>query len=178
MTALETANYLVYILKEAVNDLTNDKLNLLLYFAQGHYLQEYGEVLFDDVIEAWEEGPVVPETYLIYEAYDEDLMTDCDVDAAKSLPSDAKAFLFNLARAYYRFDAEELRETACKSGSPWSRITDKSTHEEIPVDLIAEYFATQDSIELMTRGTQFGEEDFIGCKDDDSELTETDEWDD
>ena len=39
MTAIAVANYLLYIMGEAFDDLTNMKLNKLLYFAQGHYLQ-------------------------------------------------------------------------------------------------------------------------------------------
>ena len=61
MTATTAATYLLYIMGEVFDDLTNMKLNKLLYFAQGYYLKKYGRPLFDNAIEAWEHGPVVPE---------------------------------------------------------------------------------------------------------------------
>ena len=36
------------------------KLHALLYYCQGHHLAWFGEPLFEDVIEAWGVGPVVP----------------------------------------------------------------------------------------------------------------------
>ena len=66
MTATTAANYLLYIMGEAFDDLTNMKLNKLLYFSQGHYLKKYGRPLFNNVIEAWGHGPVVPEVYSTY----------------------------------------------------------------------------------------------------------------
>lgn len=68
MTAIAVANYLLYIMGEAFDDLTNMKLNKLLYFAQGHYLQRYGKPLFDNAVEAWDHGPVVPEVYTAYKS--------------------------------------------------------------------------------------------------------------
>ena len=42
MTSTTASYYLLYIMGEAFDDLTNKKLNKLLYFAQGHYLKKYG----------------------------------------------------------------------------------------------------------------------------------------
>ena len=41
------------------------KLQKLLYFAQGHHLADFGELLFREDIEAWKYGPVVR---VVYEA--------------------------------------------------------------------------------------------------------------
>ena len=68
MTATTAATYLLYIMGEVFDDLTNMKLNKLLYFAQGYYLKKYGRPLFDNAIEAWEHGPVVPEVYSAYKS--------------------------------------------------------------------------------------------------------------
>ncbi|MFS1518513.1 Panacea domain-containing protein [Bacillus sp. SCS-151] len=42
---------------------TNLKLQKLLYYAQGFHLAIHGRVLFDDEIEAWVHGPVIPCVY-------------------------------------------------------------------------------------------------------------------
>lgn len=46
MEAKTIANYMLYIMSDAFDDLTNMKINKLLYFAQGHYLSKYGKALF------------------------------------------------------------------------------------------------------------------------------------
>ncbi|PEL08194.1 Panacea domain-containing protein [Bacillus sp. AFS017336] len=49
--------------------LTPFKLQSLLYYAQGTHLAYAGEELFADEIFAYEEGPVVPRVYEIFQKY-------------------------------------------------------------------------------------------------------------
>ncbi len=49
--------------------MSNLKLQKLLYDAQGHYLGGHGQPLFEDPIEAWVHGPVVPSTYYERQRY-------------------------------------------------------------------------------------------------------------
>ena len=46
--------------------LTNLKLQKLLYYQQGYHLAQFGTPLFDEDIEAWMYGPVVPSVYDSY----------------------------------------------------------------------------------------------------------------
>jgi uncharacterized phage-associated protein len=46
--------------------ISNLKLQKLLYYMQGFYLAYFQESLFDEEIEAWQYGPVVP---VVYEHY-------------------------------------------------------------------------------------------------------------
>ena len=46
---------------EGNNDLTNLKLQKILYFAQAEHLKKYNQKLFNQDIEAWQYGPVVRE---------------------------------------------------------------------------------------------------------------------
>ncbi len=69
MKAIDIANYLLTLTVEIYTDMTNDKLNALLYYAQGYSFQRFGAPLFDDAIEAWERGPVVREVYDSYKAF-------------------------------------------------------------------------------------------------------------
>ena len=49
--------------------ITNLKLQKLLYYAQGCVMALTDEPLFDEDIQAWEHGPVVPEIYHKYKSY-------------------------------------------------------------------------------------------------------------
>ena len=58
-------NYIIEKLNEnKINDLTNLKLQKLLYFAYGVHLSLFNEKLFTDEIQAWKLGPVVPSVYI------------------------------------------------------------------------------------------------------------------
>jgi uncharacterized phage-associated protein len=58
------ANYIIENLyKRNIDDLTNLKLQKLLYFAYGVHLSLFNEKLFEGEIQAWKHGPVVPVVY-------------------------------------------------------------------------------------------------------------------
>lgn len=48
------------------DNLTNLRLQKLLYYEQGYHLAQFGTPLFDEQIEAWMYGPVVPSVYEHY----------------------------------------------------------------------------------------------------------------
>ena len=55
-----------YAIQKCINDgypISNLQLQKILYFCQKQYLQNTGDVLFDDEIQAWQYGPVVPAVY-------------------------------------------------------------------------------------------------------------------
>jgi len=57
-------NYIIENLnKRNISDLTNLKLQKLLYFAYGVHLSLFNEKLFNDEIQAWKLGPVIPSVY-------------------------------------------------------------------------------------------------------------------
>lgn len=62
------ASYLLSISKPGTSwSITPLKLQKLLYYCQGwHMAYNHGKDLFDEDMEAWEHGPVVPEIYRKY----------------------------------------------------------------------------------------------------------------
>lgn len=66
MTARDVAEYLLRLSDEEANDITNLKLQKLLYYVQGFNLALNGEKLFAEPIEAWRYGPVVADLYHYY----------------------------------------------------------------------------------------------------------------
>ena len=65
--ALDIAYKLIYTAQEDEPNggerLTNLKLQKLLYYQQGYHLAVFGTPLFDEQVEAWMYGPVVPCVY-------------------------------------------------------------------------------------------------------------------
>lgn len=177
MKATEVANYLLYIMGDAFSDLTNMKINKLLYFAQGHYLQKYGKPLFEDEIEAWSHGPVVPEVYATYKPYRSRPIPSYDPSKMVEMPKDAEDVLFAVARKYGNYTASALRNKTHVVGSPWSQTYQKNKpHAKIPQPMIQRYFANLGALDAEQK--QFNENDFVGYRDSDGILVLPKEWDD
>lgn len=65
---ISVANELLRLASNSQGDLmTNLKLQKMLYYQQGFHLAYFGTPLFEEVIEAWKYGPVVPVAYRHYE---------------------------------------------------------------------------------------------------------------
>jgi uncharacterized phage-associated protein len=68
-TAEEVAEFLLVYAAKKGDLLSNKKLQKLLYYAEAWHLAFYNKSLFDEVIEAWIHGPVVPSVYQKYKRY-------------------------------------------------------------------------------------------------------------
>jgi uncharacterized phage-associated protein len=66
-------------------EMTNMKVQKLLYYSQSLYLAMYNEPLFEDEIQAWRYGPVCPPAYKFYSEFE-----------AKQLPLPGKEFLLEI----------------------------------------------------------------------------------
>lgn len=177
MKAVAAANYMLYIMSDVFDDLTNMKINKLLYFAQGHYLRKYGAPLFSDGIEAWEHGPVVPEVYSTYKGYGDLPIRSYNADMISDVTPEAEEIMYGVAREYGRYTASALRNMTHVVGSPWSKSYRGShTRNEIPVSVIQSYFSEHEGLNPATK--QFKDDDFIGYRDEDGVLVLPKEWDD
>lgn len=116
--------------------MTNLRLQKLLYFAQGWHLARYGKPLFEEEIEAWPYGPVVPEVYNAYKRYGRagiaGALPDTDVFTEEEF-----SLLLDVAREYDKFGTSSLIRMTHKIGSPWSLV---GGHGNIPRNLIRSCF--------------------------------------
>ena len=177
-TALEAANYLIYLTNGIIEDMSNMKLNKMLYYAQGHNLKEYGTPLFDDEIEAWEHGPIIRSVYEKYKANKSEPIVVFDSDMARKMPPEASELLLSVARNYGRYTASALRRMTHVPKSPWDMVyIEGSQHISIPQSLIKEYFDSNEK-DLENVNYPIMEDDFVGYRDEDGYLVLPGDWDD
>jgi uncharacterized phage-associated protein len=92
--------------------LSNMKLQKLVYYAQGLHLTLYKVPLFDDRIEAWTYGPVVPDLYHHYKIYEAGgIPADPNFDPS-TIDKDTKDFLDEIYQVFGQFSAIRLMEIA------------------------------------------------------------------
>jgi len=124
-TAEQIADTLIHLSRERGLDITNLKLQKLLYYAQAWHLAFHEEALFQDAIEAWIHGPVVPSVFRKFKSYRWNTI-DCAVypiDDASVLD-----LLNSVMDAYGAISAISL-EHLTHSESPW-----KDARAGIPFD--------------------------------------------
>lgn len=131
--------------------MTNLRLQKLLYFAQGWHLARYGKPLFEDEIEAWPYGPVVPSVYDAYKQHGRGGITGSLPDA-DAFTEEEFSLLLDVAREYDRFGTSSLVNMTHKAGSPWSLV---GGHGRIPRDLIRSAFDAERPLTSFADVQQF-----------------------
>jgi len=126
--------------------MTNLRLQKLLYFAQGCNLQQTGKPLFDEQLEAWKHGPVVPSIYRKYKCCGKNPIecTDDDYDP-KVVSSDEFELLIDVYREYGQYAAWMLRDMTHKPGSPWDQSYKYGNSTPITLKQMTEYFTNIES---------------------------------
>jgi uncharacterized phage-associated protein len=126
------------------DNMTNLRLNKLLYFAQGHYLAKTGKPLFNNIIEAWEYGPVVPTVYRQYKTHGKNPIAEAaGITGTESLTAEEKEFLLDIGREYMRYSSYGLVDMTHKPDTPWSKVRYSGNGDGDKVimrELIKEYF--------------------------------------
>jgi uncharacterized phage-associated protein len=117
LTAQNVADYFLCRANEAGEPITNLKLQKLLYYAQGYFLAiNCGESLFEDEIEAWVHGPVVPNVYRIYKHFRwQPINTEI---AAPDISQTITDFLDLIIETFLPMDAYKL-ELMTHAETPW-----------------------------------------------------------
>ncbi|MBT1166842.1 SocA family protein [Bifidobacterium simiarum] len=141
MKAIDAANFFIDLAKSGSDEddgISNMKLNKLLFFAQAISLQRYGRPLFDDPIEAWTHGPVVPSVYHTFKSNGRNGIPHTYGKVNReSMSAYELAVLVDTYQEYGRdYTAGYLRNLTHQPGTPWSQT---KAGETISVNLIDEW---------------------------------------
>jgi len=118
-SALDVAKFFLAQASEDAGDLvSNLKLQKLVYYAQGFHLALFDRPLFDEQVEAWTHGPVVPAVYHHYKHHGSGSIPFPE-DFNPEVFSDEQAELLNeVQQIYGQYSAWRLREMTHEE-SPW-----------------------------------------------------------
>lgn len=126
---------------EEPSDVTNLKLQKLLYYAQGHHLGSNGQPLFGDPIQAWSHGPVVPSVYRAYRDFGNAPVKSVDPEFNwMEYEEDDMEFLATIWNTYGQYSAWQLRNMT-HSERPWMQhFSPDIRHIEIPQESLRQQF--------------------------------------
>lgn len=142
-TPLDVSRYFVRLSSPEWGDyLSNLKLQKLLYYAQGMHLALSGEPIFDEEIEAWDHGPVVPSMYQYFKGENsKSIPVDPEFDPLHcSLDKGQLDILKEVFDVYGQYSAWKLRNMT-HSEAPWKSIFKEGVFNQvISKELIKDYF--------------------------------------
>ena len=142
-----------FFIDREIKKITNLRLNKYVYFAYGFALVVLDRKIFEEPIQAWKFGPVIPSIYhefkrfgfkpidqksYIYDYHDE-------VKLIPQVNEKEDPELWKLLKSVYRmfssFTSEDLVRITHAEGSPWSNSwKEESFNEEIKEGMIKEYY--------------------------------------
>lgn len=141
ISALDAAKYLLTL--DERDATSNLKLQKLLYYAQGLHLALYNEPLFNEQIEAWQHGPVVPHVYRTFKRFGAGVIDFYGSFDPTTLPERARGVLNETHTVYGQFSAWRLREMT-HNEPPWrDAYKEGVSNIVIPHNALCEYFLTQ-----------------------------------
>ena len=120
--------------------MTNLKLQKLLYYEQGYHLAAFDSPLFEEPVEAWMYGPVVPAAYDYYHQYGaQALPVEDDVI---SLTDDEEELFSQVFEAFREFSAIGLMNKTHQE-YPWASKKDHGRGVVISQSAMKAFFKTQ-----------------------------------
>jgi uncharacterized phage-associated protein len=153
VNVLDLAEYLLCLDKEKTNidgestsDITPLKMQKLLYYCQGYSLGLFGEPLYEDAIEAWDHGPVIPVVYQRYKGFKGNCIPF--VDSEPDIDERAKKIARLVLEDKGRFTPWALRDMT-HSEKPWAHTyREIGRNAQIKESLIRDSFSSSFESEL------------------------------
>ena len=130
--------------------MTNLRLQKMLYFAQGWMLMRHGTPLFEDSIEAWQYGPVVPNCYEWYKGCGSNYLK-AEMPSRDAFTKEEYELLLDTWTELSGYSTAQLVSMTHEAGSPWDMIWNHSKQREITKEQIEKFFSNHPLTETEDR---------------------------
>jgi len=138
--SIDVAEYFL-ILEGDDGEISNMKLQKLVYYAQGFSLALLGKPLFDDPIEAWMHGPVVPSLYRRYSNFGASPIPPANDFDPTVFTREQCRLIEEVFDVYGQYSASKLRQLTHEE-DPWrDNYAEGSFSREIPQAEMKRYFS-------------------------------------
>jgi uncharacterized phage-associated protein len=142
-TAIIIADEVLRLAKKKGKSLTPLQLMKLVYISHGWSLGIRDIDLFNDRIEAWKYGPVIPSLYQATKKFgrSEIPLDLVDIEGASHVDESTQKFLADVYSKYGDLTGVQLSGLTHQLGTPWDQVYDKGIFGiEIPDNIIADHY--------------------------------------
>lgn len=142
-SALSVSNEILKRAREEGVEISNMKLQKLLYIANGLYLAKSGTPLIEEPIEVWPYGPVVKNVYHEYKGYgNQNIPTQSKIavpGTANPFDQDAEESITFALDVAKKLTAVQLSNWTHAENSPWT-AAQQNNEKMIPEKSMQEFF--------------------------------------
>lgn len=142
---LEVARYIIWYCKRKKYSISNLKLQKILYFVQANFLVSIGEPCFEEEIEAWDFGPVVPEVYHEFKIFGSaDIPKFVCPNADEAILKRDRRLINEIVDQCAQYSASVLVEIT-HNQAPWCDAYERHCNNIIKKKAIKDYFQEDDT---------------------------------
>lgn len=140
-SVIDVAKYIIWYCKKQGYSVSNLKLQKILYFVQANFLVTKDEPCFEEDIEAWDFGPVVPEAYHEFKIFgSSDIPGFICRNAEEMILRKDRILINEMVNQCAKYSASTL-VSITHNQSPWKNAYEKYCNNVIEKEEIKEYFA-------------------------------------
>lgn len=179
LKALDVANFFVELANGTAEEcMTNLRINKFLYYAQAWSLVRFNKPLFEEEIQAWDYGPVVPSVYHTFKPCGYDRIKDIATDySLEKFSPEQIELLLDVARYYGQYSSNKLIDMTHEKGGPWEEVYKIGVPcITISKERMKNYFSKKELTSFTF--TYNPETDVVGYRDTDGVLVLPKEYDD
>ncbi len=141
-SALDIAKYIIDYSYDRNNSVSNLRLQKILYFVQAEFLVATGHPCFEETIQAWEYGPVVPEVYREYKIFgSSSIFSEGRGDKFYFIRNADKEMIEDVVQTCEGYSTVELVDLTHKQ-DPWLNVHTKPC-KDITNDSIKKFFTEE-----------------------------------
>lgn len=143
LKAVAVAKYILDRAHSMGLTLTPMQLLKLVYIAHGWMLGRHGRPLFNEQVQAWQYGPVVPSVYQAVKQFGSSPITNINCMPADGFDADEQGMMDFVVKNYGAANGIMLSTATHQPGTPWHQ-TWSVAHNSAPIsnDLIQSFYAT------------------------------------
>lgn len=144
LKATDVADYILLLAKKEGVNVTNKKLQKVLYYTQSWSLVLRDKKIFEDKIEAWVHGPAIREVYVEYKKYGFGPITKRVHEDSIILNKDQKELVDIVWKIYGKRDPAYLEQLS-HSEEPWQTAREGlaphiGSENEITIESMKEFY--------------------------------------
>lgn len=143
-SAFEVAKYIIWYCTKENHIVSNLKLQKILYFVQAEFLVARNTPCFNEKIEAWTFGPVVPDVYYKYRAFGNAHIPCVDMTDSYNITHEDRLLINGIVDACAPYTAPQLTEIT-RNQSPWLKAYHTNKSCIISETSIHEFFKKEES---------------------------------
>lgn len=124
---------------DGCEDLSNLKLQKLLYYIQGHSLAKFDKKIFPNKIMAWMHGPVVVEIYQKFKHFNNNPIEIKTPFSYQNLDNEERKLITDVFAEYAKYSAWHLRNMT-HDEAPWKNTYELNQNNEITEEKLKSFF--------------------------------------